>query len=205
MVYVPCLEPGAAVELEFEKLIDTTDENGIAPGASGPVSLPYLKPGVAAELEFEEIIGTTQGLFFVDTSAKSDHEYTYYIQSEDKNGNVSGPSNLVSTPCLAQAVTFDYVSTAITDLANRDKFTNTRVQRHVTRIFKYASHKAIQGKIARAKGVVKWLHRKVKVNEWGGSAILDPLFAENLEILLSKLIKRLCLVEAGILPAADLY
>ena len=152
----------------------------------------------------EQMIDTTHATFYQDTTTEPNCEYTYYIQAEDKNGNISESSNFVTIPVLAPKITFDYTFAVIKDLVGHDKFISAKAKKFVLRIFKQASFALKQGDVNRTERLSKRLHRTISRNKWMKDKMMESLAAEDMDILLSKLIKRIKLAKAGILSLSDL-
>ena len=146
-------------------------------------------------------IATVGKPFFVDSMVEEKTHYTYYVKAEDVEGNISEPSNIVVSPSLAPMVTFTNISETIKNLDFKDKFVSPKAKKQVLRTLRRAHTYVGQGKLERAEKLLRKLHRKVKKR----ARMIAPLSAEDLEILLGKLIKRVCLVKAGILSPSDLY
>ena len=64
----------------------------------------------------------------------------------------------------------------------------------------------IQRELDLTESNLKYLVQRVKTNkEESGDKLMDQLSAEDMELLLSKLTKRVRLVKAGLLSHVDLY
>ena len=151
-------------------------------------------------------IATVEEPFFVDITAVADTNYTYHVVAEDAVGNISEPSNFVCIPSLAPVVTFSRISNTITSLDRKGKFISQEAKKEFLRILDKAQTDLAYYELERAICRLNSLHLKVEENTWEkGAQILEPLHTEDLEILLSKLIKRVSLIEPGILSPSDLY
>lgn len=160
-------------------------------GISEPVEVPgYFKE-----------IGTTDKSYFVDTNTGPDRKFIYYVEVRDENGKVCDRSNWVTVPSATPAVTFRRAAQAISNMTIRNKFVSEPARRHVAWLFRSARRKALQGDLAELRN----LRLRLESNRLQtGERILDPLAAEDLQILVSKLIGRVALFHAGILTLSDL-
>ena len=147
----------------------------------------------------EQVVGTTEEMFFVDTHADEELQYIYYLRAEDGQGSLSGKSNFVGTPPLGILVTFDILFSTIERLAGTGMFSSPGAKRYVSDSFREAHAAMTSGHAEEAKDLLQGLRETVGENEWKGGSLLDPLAAEDLEILLSKLAKRIHLVEVSVL------
>ncbi len=150
----------------------------------------------------ERVVGVTEEPFFIDTVADEEQEYIYYLRAEDELGDVSGKSNFVSTPPLGILVTFRSLFSSIDEMAAAGRFSGPAAERYVSDSLGEAHAAMISDEAEEARSLVHGLRKAVGENEWKGGELLDPLGAEDLEILLGKLEKRIHLVGVGVLKPA---
>ena len=143
-------------------------------------------------------IGSTDQFFYLDTDAENGQMYHYYVVAENATGQVSTPSNLVRVPSLAPAVTFYRVQKNINNLA-RKGIASTAYKRLFVRDLKRV-RKALRGnEHQRALKILTRMQMVLAKND-----VLTPWHAEDLHILVGKVIRRIQLVKEGILSASDL-
>jgi hypothetical protein len=127
--------------------------------------------------------------------------YSYYVRAEGRQGQVSRPSNVVIVPSLAPTVTFDRVHSAIRDLVARHKVKSAAGEASLLRYLAAGRAAAQSGEPPRARRWLEALHRQVAQNR---REVLDPLAAEELEIILDSLLRRISLAQSGVIPVSDL-
>jgi hypothetical protein len=142
-------------------------------------------------------IGTTVQPFFRDTTAAGGSRYTYYVQAQGRNGLSSEPSNTVIAPSYAPAVTFDRVDAAVRDWAGRKKFTTSASRARLSKYLTAARAAAERGNPGRARVLLAELGRQ---NLRKG---MDPLAAEDLQRMVTRLARRLELAERKLVPVLD--
>jgi len=163
--------------------------------------IPNLDSDIWIPGPFVEI-GTTDQFFFVDTSVRTDqHYYHYYVVAEDAQGNISQPSNLVRAPSLAPVVTFDSLRNSIADWAGRSKIKDRNALDEVLLTLANARDNAKEGDFDSALCQLEQLHSTVMHK---GSVILNPWRAEDLEILLARLARRVRLAQIGLISPQSL-
>lgn len=150
--------------------------------------------------QFTEIAVTDQ-FYFVDASVQADKRYQYYVVAENGAGTISPPSNLVRAPSLAPAVTFGSLKNTVVDWASRGRFKTRSVMHELEVKLADASGLAEKGDMNGAVHRLEQVRQRVRQNQ---PAILDPWYAQDLEILLSKLARRVRLAQAGLLFPSDL-
>jgi len=184
---------------------------------NGSVLLSWDNPGEESEVDqfrifrsfdsfsFKEIAATDQ-LFSKDSDIVKHHSYMYYVKAEDADGRVSQPSNCAPIPSFAPVVTFNGIFKSITRLGLRNKFKTPNAKKQLFEKLDNALDDLTLYKLQGTERKLKFLHQMVKRNKVkSGDKIMDQLCAEDMEILLSKLIKRVRLVRAGLLSPSDLY
>lgn len=152
---------------------------------------------VSAPTTYEEV-GTTSKPYYADTKTNSTLQYAYQIKAEDARGNLSAASNYVQSPPVTPTPTFASVAAYVSQLAARGTFVSPNALQKVDNLL-------AQAKAGTAKGdfsVLLSLWQMVKNN---GNQLLSASYARSdFEILLSRLLKRTQLVQAGLLPAGSL-
>jgi hypothetical protein len=146
-------------------------------------------------------IGTTTEPFYRDSTVVDGHRYTYYVQARGKRGQISEPSNVVMAPSFAPAVTFDQVRATVRDLARRGKIKSARTQAQFSKYLAAARSAAERGQWGRARSSLEALHRKIKQ---APRRQLDPLAAEDLEMMVARLLRRVTLAQSGVIPGWEL-
>jgi pimeloyl-ACP methyl ester carboxylesterase len=143
-------------------------------------------------------IGTTDKLVFEDRTALPGQKYAYEIMTEDaESGTLSGPSNFVTFPAAAPAVTFTDVRNAFNTSVEGHKFTSLQGKDDLMNLLDRAELEANRGQF----GSLRTLWSNIKNNST--AYISDRDTSRALELSLSRLTKRGQLVEAGHLTAAD--
>ena len=160
--------------------------------------LPSIREDLYVPGPFIEIASTDQ-FFYVDTNTKNDQKYHYYVVAEDATGEVSTPSNLVRVPSLAPVVTFYRVQNTINSLARRGKIKSLATKKRLVRALRKARNVLTKNDPKSALRILIRIRTGLAKNE-----ALAPWHAEDLDILLSKLIRRVRLAKQGILSASDL-
>jgi len=131
-----------------------------------------------------ELIGMTQNMFYIDATVQPGQRYMYYVV-QSQQGRISDQSNLVAFPLLIPPVTFSQMLHEVDRWEQRGRFTDpvTRVEKLRQQILD-AKTLASSCQISEA---IKALNPQKASNY-----LLSPE-AVDLEILLSKLIRRLTL------------
>ncbi len=162
--------------------------------------IPDLDPDAWVPGPFAEI-GTTDQFFFVDTTVQADQPYQYYVLAEDAAGTVSQPSNLVRAPSLVPAVTLESLKNTLGDWLNPGKLESQSTTTATTLVLEEARDDVHEGDLDRALRRLEQLRQSAKQSQL---AMLKPWRAEDLEILLAKLVRRIRLAQAGIISPTDL-
>jgi hypothetical protein len=132
-----------------------------------------------------EPIGVSDQTTFIDATVQPLKKYMYYVVGELQGGAVSEQSNLVAFPLLTPPVTFAGLAQEVTRMDRRRRFRSP-----VTRMAKVreqvadARRRAARCQIAEA---ISSLNPQAASND-----VLEPE-ATDLEILMSKLVRRLSL------------
>jgi hypothetical protein len=145
-------------------------------------------------------IGTTDKPYYYDANAMPGGQYGYYVVAADSAGQVSGRSNWNAAPSQAAPVTFAQVQSYLNLLAVRKKFTSPQMQNYVMYAFSKAKADVLKGDLT---GLFV-LNLQVRRNLANGAAMLDELSAEDLELLLNRILKRSRLYQVSAIPATAL-
>jgi hypothetical protein len=145
-------------------------------------------------------VGTTSDRFYRDSTIEDGSRYTYYVQAEGKEGQLSEPSNVVMAPSFSPAVTFDQMRATVRDLARRRKIKAAATVNQLTSYLTAARSAAQKGRWSRARALLEALNRKAEQSPRG----MDPLAAEDLKVMVAKLLRRVELAESGVVPIRDL-
>lgn len=151
-------------------------------------------PGPAVE------IGVTDRLLYVDGDAQPGRPYQYYVVAEDETGTQSSPSNLVRAPSLAPPATFGRLKQTVRDwLARSEIDSGSAVS--ITAALDRARVSASGGNLPQAALRLERLRQNVLNNRITG---LPTWRADDLEILLAKLARRILLAQAQLVAPSDL-
>jgi hypothetical protein len=156
-------------------------------------SPPILLPRKAVQ------IATTDKSFAVDPTANPFSTYTYYVVAEYGSG-VSERSNFVNYPAAPKPVTSKDIAAYINACGQRNCFTTRPAYLFTLSEFSAAVQAARRGE----PGPLLRLQTIVKLNRLPNSTLMRPFAAEDLELRLSRLIKRYVLYQAGLLRLTDL-
>lgn len=140
-------------------------------------------------------LGTTSQWYFQDSAVLASARYAYYVQADDGRGGLSAPSNLVIVPSLTSPVTFDQVTSTIQGLASRGRITAGGAAPLLQDVSN-AQGSVSTGDYAGALTALQDLRNRVVQNQ---SGFINPLDANDLEILVSQLMRRVSLAQAGVL------
>ena len=156
---------------------------------------PNNANSLAARSTYEEV-GVTNKPYYADSKINSTWQYAYQIKSEDANGNLSGASNYVRSPSATASPTFTSVADYVNELAARGKFVSPSARQKVNNLL-------AEAKAGAAKGDFSALQTLWQTVKNSGNQLLSASYAQSdFEILISRLLKRSKLVQAGLLPAA---
>jgi hypothetical protein len=145
-------------------------------------------------------IGTTARPYFRDSAVEEGVRYAYYVRAEKGRGQVSESSNMVMSPSLAPAVTFDRVHAAIRGLTARHEGQGAGIAVSFLRSLGTARAAAERGDLPLAQHGLETLRKRVLRNP---GELLDPLAAEELDLMVANLLRRVRLAQSGVIPIAD--
>src|SRR5205807_10538582 len=158
--------------------------------SSRAVGVPELAGDAWIPGPFTEI-GTTSQAFFRDPAAAPGVQYAYYVKTEGRRGEFSIPSNTAIAPPITPPVTFRRMDTALRGLARRGS-----LDAALPRLLAAGWAAALRGDHPRAR---RWLQAlQTRVGTPGAHP--DPLAAEDLELMVTRLIRRVGLAQAGLIP-----
>jgi hypothetical protein len=141
-----------------------------------------------------EMIGVTREPEFLDSTVAADGNYMYYVVGVNSKGVASSPSNLQTFPTLLPPATFAGLSSEVTTLAARGRFTAADPKGIRT-------ERAIQ--IAEAAAATCRIPDAIDIltRQMRSRAILSPDSGDH-EVLVSRLIRRLELYK-GLRPYSE--
>jgi hypothetical protein len=195
------MQGGGAV-LSWEPLPEATHYR-ISRSAQTPsqeLGVTELPPDSWLADEYAEV-GTTNETYFRDSAVEAGHRYTYYVQAAGEAGQLSAASNVVMAPSFAPAVTFYQARVTLMDLWRRQKIKSFWVGLRISAYLSLARYETSIGKLARARSFLEALHREMLENPGGE---LEPWVAEDLAVMVAKLLRRIDLAESGVIPIDSL-
>jgi hypothetical protein len=142
-------------------------------------------------------IGLTDQFYFVDTTVTPGGQYHYYVAT-DGGGRTSQPSNLVRVPNLAPPATFRNLDSFLAQHTNRGR---GEAQGVTVELLGKTQALLQSGDLDEALRQLELLRRNPADDPLVKS---KPWLAEDLEIMLGKLARRMALVQAGLLSSEDL-
>lgn len=142
-------------------------------------------------------IGKTNTTFYIDTQANKNQTYTYYVIAENNSLNISEPSNIVSMPNFFPKATFTWIQNNVFDFI---KITSPEIQKLLMKVLSDARISLKKKNFENALSILQ--NAKIEVS---GNGSIAPWHAENLTMILNKLMRRITLVKEGILSDTDLY
>ena len=148
---------------------------------------------------FEEI-ATVQGTVFVDAPIEAGDRRLYLVLAEDARGQLSESSNLVMAPSLSPPLTFSDLLTRMNTFATRRVFTTDEMAGTSRFLVQQASGYAVANRMGDAVDILQQLRDQVRY----GAVVYFPE-ARDLDVLLSKLIRRMKLVQNGYIHDAALF
>jgi hypothetical protein len=146
-----------------------------------------------------DLIGTTTEAFYRDATVSEEYRYSYFVQAEGAQGELSGPSNIVTAPSLALPITFESVQDTMRSMAQKRKFRSPRAGARYSNDLTGARAAAEKGQLLRAQRLLDSLHKRIEQS----SRELDRLAAEDLAVLVSRLSRRVKLSRHGAIPILD--
>lgn len=161
---------------------------------------PELGSEVWVPGPYEEMALTDRPLF-LDTTIQPHARYYYYVLAEDERGRLSPPSNLVRVPNLGPKVTFRFLAAFLArhtpdsqTLTPPPPFTLTSTLQEVQVLVREGNW---EGALTRLDTLQRHLEETSLIQA-------RPWLAEDVDILLGKLARRIMLAQLGLLSAEDL-
>jgi hypothetical protein len=150
-------------------------------------------------------IGNTEQMVFTDAALEGSYN-TYHVTAEREGGEPSRPSNTFTIPSLAPSATFDQAYGKVAHFGEQGKFESPDGEEWYLDHLSRAQEALRQNRPGNAETILLRAQERTRRNEGDqeGGTLLEPYCAEDLEILLRKLIKRVWLVKAGMLLPEDL-
>ncbi len=148
--------------------------------------------------DFVEIASTEQ-FFYIDNNAISNKVYHYYVVAEDMNLQVSVPSNLARVPTLFPKITFSWLKKIFNDLDWKKRIASPDLKSFIVKALSRSHDFMTKNNPEQAVKIL----REVQVDLVNDKK-LSVWHAEDLNILLDKLARRLTLVKNGVINASDL-
>ncbi len=149
-------------------------------------------PGTYAE------IGVTERSYFEDPLASEDERYLYYVCAEYDQGDLSRPSNIAAAPPLIVPVTFAGLLATLNErAAGRQNGYAGRIQDEFKAIY-------ARLQLNDVSGVEQQLRAQLRRLVEDQPAAPDPLFVDDLQVLLRKLMRRVALSRAGVISTTAL-
>jgi len=146
----------------------------------------------SSDPQFQEI-GTTDQFIFVDNNVEPSKVYHYYVVVEDDFGHLSGPSNVMRAPSLLPPVTFGNLLDTL-----------AYWEYHFSILSQYLWESIRLISTGRLDLVLQRLERaRQRVND--DPTLLEPWRAEDFQILMAKLIRRVNLAQMGLISSNDLF
>lgn len=138
-------------------------------------------------------VGTAATGAFVDWTARPEGQYHYFVVAENAAGARSGPSNVVRAPSLASPVTFHSLENTLLDWAGR-RGTDVVLQlRTAASDLKQGSH---------FDAALRDLQQVGEMVQ-DDPTVLPPWRAQDAQVLLAKLTRRVRLARAGVISVND--
>ncbi len=141
--------------------------------------------------QFQEI-GTSDQFTFIDNNGQPNKVYYYYVVAEDVFGYLSEPSNVVRAPSLLPPVTFSSLMDALIHWEGHPYELSHQLWESTNLI-----------KSGRLDEALQKLEQTVPLLN-DNPTLLDPWRAEDFQILVAKLMRRVRLAQVGIIDPADL-
>lgn len=151
-------------------------------------------------------IGVTRQCIFADVT-EDRYNNVYYVTAESPRGDISRPSNSYLLPSAAVPMTFGEIFNLVARFGEKGDFASPGAEEWLLDELYVAFASLQEGRTQAGEEELHDLRRQVRKNEMpqDESPILAPHCAEDLEIFLNQLTRRLRLVNAGFLPPAGLY
>jgi hypothetical protein len=150
-------------------------------------------------------IGETNEKIFIDAALESSYN-VYHVTAEREGGEPSRPSNTFHIPTLAPPATFDQAMEKVVGLGEQGKFESPDAEAWYLDQLTRAREALHRNRAGNAETILLQAQERAGRNEGDqeGSALMEPYCAEDLELLLRRLIKRVWLVKAGELLPEDM-
>lgn len=158
------------------------------------------KPDLWIPQPFEEI-ATTSRPFFADRTLQHNRVYHYYVLAESPDGTLSFPSNLVRSPSLNTPTTVSGLHQTVMDWMGHRQIRSHSTPGDVLSVVISVQEQLETGDLQGALGQLGELRAQVRLRHLPK---LSWWRAEDLELLLGKLMRRIRLAQAGILATRDL-
>ncbi|HEY63318.1 MAG TPA: hypothetical protein G4O02_01985 [Caldilineae bacterium] len=152
------------------------------------VYLPPLPEKLWIPGAYEEV-GSTDQTIFVDPSG-GEGVFLYYIQAEGADGKALGCSNLVAVPSLAPRATFDRLMKAFDERMHGQDLEEDALRDAIER----ARAAALAGDVSEADRILGEIMQGLTEGRFG---VGDPIALEDIALLVSRLRRRLSLIESG--------
>jgi hypothetical protein len=150
-------------------------------------------------------IGATKRLLFADVT-EDRYNNAYYVTAESTQGDISRPSNTYHLPSPAVPMTFSKIYEVVVRFGEKGKFESPGAEEWLLDELDEAWAYTRNGWTQAAERVLRTVQELLQKNEMpeDGSPVLTPYCAEDLDLSLGRLVKRLRLVAAGLLPPKGL-
>lgn len=156
------------------------------------LGIPDVDPSELIEGEYAEI-GVTTDFHYADSTAESGKAYHYYVIAEDTFGHVSLPSNLARIPSLATSLTIAATQARVQSWSTEE---NEGAIANVVQGLGQIDQALAQGNAEGAQQLVADWRLQARQSQIAG---LEAWRAEDLELMLGKLARRVGLVQQGLL------
>ena len=182
-IHAGCYSVGPPERLEVE----SKDGKTVLSWEGSPDATNYLifKSDCHSKFEFE-LIGATDQLYFLDSKAVDLNRRHYYVAAENSEGYLSANSNMVRAPSLSPPVTFKSLKK---NLSTWEAPIGLKLK------LSWARYLVKRDKLDEALSELELLKEMVTDDP----TLLSPWRAEDLKILIDKLIRRIELVQLGVL------
>ena len=161
--------------------------------------VPEVVAGDWLPTAFSEI-GTAGQTYFVDADARSDRPYHYYVVAENVAGTMSRPSNLVRVPSLSPTITVSRIRDTLAGWAKRGRLKSPPATATLMDELWIVSGQLAEGDYEGALGRMEMLQSWLRRHH---GEVLQDWHAQDLDAMLSALVRRIRLAEAGLLDGAE--
>lgn len=159
---------------------------------------PSLENDMTAWGRAEEV-GSTSAEHYTDATAAPDQKYVYFVEAVGSVGDVAR-SNIAPAPSLKPPADFDAIAAKVAELATRGRV-GADAKSQILADLNGARSLADSRDFAGAAQAVYTLQQHL---EQPGQALTEEWVAEDLAMLLRRLVRQLTLIQAGVLPAESL-